>query len=185
MNELLKSDLRFTPSSDPRYSCCSADSHCGGVPHKWVIVSSEEMKSRELKTFKKNLPTRFKTALKGLKQISKVHYACETNARNALLRYLNATPLVKMVDSQIKVSHIRADGKKGHPKEGESLIPQYVINARVELVHDFVEKEKQYLGRFILVTNVLNLNSETVLNQYKGQILVEKGFRFLKIIPSC
>ena len=123
---------------------------------------------------------RFKAALKGLKQISKVCYACETDASNALLRYLNETPLVKLVDSRIKVSYKRENGKKGRPKAGETLIPQYSIDARVELAQDFVESEKQYLGRFILATNVLSLDSETVLNHYKGQMLVEKGFRFLK-----
>ncbi|ABD40936.1 transposase, IS4 family [Methanospirillum hungatei JF-1] len=180
MTELLKSDLLFTPTSDPRYSCSSVDSHYGGVPQKWIVVSSEEMKARELKTFEKNLPVRFKAALKGLKQISKVCYACETDASNALLRYLNETPLVKLVDSRIKVSYKRENGKKGRPKAGETLIPQYSIDARVELAQDFVESEKQYLGRFILATNVLSLDSETVLNHYKGQMLVEKGFRFLK-----
>jgi len=51
MTELLKYDLLFTPTSDPRYSCSSVDSHYCGVPQKWVVVSSEEMKIRELKTF--------------------------------------------------------------------------------------------------------------------------------------
>lgn len=87
-----------------------------------------------MKTFEKNLPIRFKTAIKGLKQISKVRYACETDARNALLRYLNETPfLVKLVDSQIKIKYTRENGKRGRPKEGETLIPQYLIIARVEL----------------------------------------------------
>ena len=180
MTELLKSDLLFTPTSDPRYSCSSVDSRYGCVPQKWVVVSSEDMKTRELKTFEKNLPARFKTSLKGLKQISKVRYACETDASNALIRYLNETPLVKLVDSKIKVTYKRENGKKGRPKAGETLIPQYSIDARVELAQDIVESEKQYLGRFILATNVLSLDSETVLNHYKGQMLVEKGFRFLK-----
>ena len=180
MTELIRTDLPFTPISDPRYSCCSVDSNYGGVPQKWVIVASEEMKIRELKTFEKNLPKRFKTALKELKQISSIHYACETDARNALLRYLEETPLVRLVDSQIKVIHKRANGKRGRPKEGETLVTEYVIDASLDLAHEVVEKEREYLGRFILATNVMSLDSETVLNYYKGQMLVEKGFRFLK-----
>lgn len=180
MTELIRTDLPFTPISDPRYSCCSVDSNYGGVPQKWVIVASEEMKVRELKTFEKNLPKRFKTALKELKQISSIHYACETDARNALLRYLEETPLVRLVDSQIKVIHKRANGKRGRPKEGEALVTEYVIDASLDLAHEVVEKEREYLGRFILATNVMSLDSETVLNYYKGQMLVEKGFRFLK-----
>jgi len=180
MTELLRTNLPFTPTSDPRYSCCSVDSNYGGVPQKWVIVTSEEMKTRELKTFEKNLPKRFKTALKGLKLISSVHYACETDARNALLRYLKETPLVRLVDSKIKVTHKRRNGKRGRPMEGEALIAEYVIDASLDLDHEVVENEREYLGRFILATNVLSLDPETVLGHYKAQMLVEKGFRFLK-----
>ena len=118
--------------------------------------------------------------MKGLKEISSVPYACETDAQNALSRYLKETPLVSLVDSQIQVVNKRANGKRGRPKEGEELITQYMIEASVELNHDVVEKEKEYLGRFILATNVLTLDPETVLNHYKGQMLVEKGFQFLK-----
>ena len=66
MTDLIRSDVPFTPTSDPRYSCCSVDSYYGGVPQKWVVVFSEEMKTRELKTFEKNLPKRFKSSLKEL-----------------------------------------------------------------------------------------------------------------------
>jgi transposase len=164
MTELIRTDLPFTPTSDPRYSCCSVDSNYGGIPQKWVIVASEEMKTRELKTFEKNLQKRFKAALNGLKQISVVHYACETDAKNALLRYLEETPLVKLVGSQIKAIHKRANGKRGRPKEGEALVTEYVIDASLDLAHVVVEKEKEYLGIFILATNVTSLDSETVLN---------------------
>ena len=102
------------------------------------------------------------------------------DAQNALSRYLEETTLVSLVDSQIKVVNKRANGKRGRPKEGEELITQYLIDASVELAYDVVEKEQEYLGRFILSTNVRTLGSETILNHYKGQMLVEKGFRFLK-----
>jgi len=36
------------------------------------------------------------------------------------------------------------------------------------------------LGRFILATNDLNLDPDTILSYYKGQQAVERGFRFLK-----
>jgi transposase len=36
------------------------------------------------------------------------------------------------------------------------------------------------LGRFVLASNDLDLDSETMLNYYKGQQAVERGFRFLK-----
>jgi transposase len=138
------------------------------------------MKKRELKTFEKNLPKRFKAALKGLKKISSILYACEADAKNTLSRYLKETPLISLVDSKIELVHKRSNGRRGRPKEGESLIAQYRIEASIKLNGDAVAAEREYLGRFILATNVLTLDSETVLNHYKGQMLVEQGFRFLK-----
>ena len=55
MTTLLKSNLSFIPTSDPRYSCCSVDSTYGDITQRWVVVSSEEMKAREVKTFDRNL----------------------------------------------------------------------------------------------------------------------------------
>ncbi len=43
-----------------------------------------------------------------------------------------------------------------------------------------VIKEKSRLGRFILATNDLNIDPDTILSYYKGQKAVEQGFRFLK-----
>ena len=45
---------------------------------------------------------------------------------------------------------------------------------------DKVSKEKSNLGRFILASNDINIDPDTLLNYYKGQQSVESGFRFLK-----
>jgi len=180
MTVLLKSKLSFTPTSDPRYSCFAVDSTYGDITQKWVVISSEDMKCREEKTFDKNLSKRFKASSGGLKKISKVLYACEVDAQNALLRHLSETPLVSLVDNQIEKVSKRANGKQGRPKVGEALITKYQINASIQLNEEVVKVERESLGRFILATNVITLDSEAILNHYKGQMLVEKGFRFLK-----
>ena len=43
-----------------------------------------------------------------------------------------------------------------------------------------IREEKKKLGRFILATNDLTLDSEQILEYYKDQNKVERGFRFLK-----
>ena len=138
------------------------------------------MKIREEKTFDKNLPKRFNSALKGLKKVTSISYACETDAKNALTRYLSDTPLVSLVDYQIEVVHKRANGKRGRPKEGEVLSTSYRIDASIQINNTVVQQERAFLGRFILATNVLTIDGESVLNHYKGQLVVEQGFRFLK-----
>ncbi|MDE5113583.1 MAG: IS1634 family transposase, partial [Trichodesmium sp. St15_bin1_1] len=60
----------------------------------------------------------------------------------------------------------------------------YKVQVKVGLRELKIELEKKRAGRFILATNVLDkmeLTTHTeVLSKYKGQQLVERGFRFLK-----
>jgi transposase len=57
---------------------------------------------------------------------------------------------------------------------------EYVIDASIELDYDVIKMNQAYLDLFILATNVTDTDDETVLKHYKNQMLVEKGFRFLK-----
>lgn len=107
-------------------------SQYGNIKQKWIVVASEEMRMREIQTYDKNLARRFKASLKELKQISLISFACEADAKNALCRYLMDNPLVSLIQSEIKIIHKRAIGKRGRPKEGEPLITNYLINATVE-----------------------------------------------------
>ena len=43
-----------------------------------------------------------------------------------------------------------------------------------------IEQEKVRLGRVILATNDLDMDTDSILKYYKGQQSVERGFRFLK-----
>jgi transposase len=52
--ELLKQDLSFTPTSDPRYSYYETESTYGGVLQKQVVFLSEDKRKKEEKTLEKN-----------------------------------------------------------------------------------------------------------------------------------
>ena len=60
------------------------------------------------------------------------------------------------------------------------MVIKFVIKADISLNQTQIERERVVLGRFIVATNDLDLDPETTLQHYKGQIQVEKGFRFLK-----
>ena len=70
--------------------------------------------------------------------------------------------------------------KQGRPRNDEELREVYLIDANIELDYEKVSKIKSKLGRFILATNDVNLDPDTILSYYKGQQSVERGFRFLK-----
>ncbi len=50
----------------------------------------------------------------------------------------------------------------------------------IEIDQESVIRERQKLGRFVLESTDLDLNPVTMLNYYKRQQVVERGFRFLK-----
>lgn len=50
----------------------------------------------------------------------------------------------------------------------------------LEVIPEIIEREKLCLGRFVLATNDVDLDADTILKYYKGQQSVERGFRFLK-----
>ena len=74
----------------------------------------------------------------------------------------------------------KVEKKRGRPKNGEKLIEVYLIEGGIELDYDNVLKGKSKLGKFILASNDLNTDPDTILSYYKGQREVERGFRFLK-----
>jgi len=70
--------------------------------------------------------------------------------------------------------------KRGRPRKDEKVITCYVINAEVSRNEEFIQHEAEYLGRFIIASNDLNIGAEQMLLYYKKQSKVEQGFRFLK-----
>ena len=74
----------------------------------------------------------------------------------------------------------RESGKKGRPSKDEILKTYYEVEAEIRTNDAFVLKEMEKMGLFILASNDISLSPEDMLEYYKGQDKVEKGFRFLK-----
>jgi transposase len=83
---------------------------------------------------------------------------------------------------EFKISDVleRVEKKRGRPKKDETRIINHAIEDDIEINQGFVTREHQKFGRFVLASNDLDLDPETMLNYYKGQQVVERGFRFLK-----
>jgi transposase len=65
-------------------------------------------------------------------------------------------------------------------RNGESLDIGYLVEAEVEQNEQIIASERSRLGRFVLASNDRTINGEPILQYYKGQNAVDKGFRFLK-----
>ena len=74
----------------------------------------------------------------------------------------------------------RIGSKRGRPKKDEQLEKGYLIEGEVQRNEAMIANERSILGRFVLASNDKTLDGELMLQYYKGQNAVEKGFRFLK-----
>jgi len=74
----------------------------------------------------------------------------------------------------------KVEKRRGRPKKDEPLSLSFKIEAGIEIDEDVLTEERKKLGRFILASNKTDLEPEVMLNYYKGQQTVERGFRFLK-----
>ena len=177
---LIDSDLDMIQCSDPRYNCYSTTSNYGDIFQRWVVYQSKPMMERAKKTFEKRLEKEDRIAERELAKLRRREFACEADARKEAEIWLGEHPLHKFKDLSVRIVAKRSDKKRGRPKNGEKLIEVHLIEAQIELDEDKVIKEKSRLGRFILATNDLNIDPDTILSYYKGQKAVEQGFRFLK-----
>lgn len=178
--ELLDSDVKMIPCSDSRYSFYSTISNYGGINQKWVLYHSKPMQQRMEKTFEKRIEKDTKAAAASLTKLTARRFACEPDARKEAEIWLQNNKNYKFNKLEFRVQSKRINGKRGRPSKNEELESFCIIDAEIELDKDVIDKERAKLGRFVLASNDLEIDEETMLQNYKGQQSVERGFRFLK-----
>jgi Transposase len=177
---LLHADVPLIQGNDIRYSFYETTSDYGDIPQKWVLVHSREMQTRKEKTFEKSLEKMDVQTIKSLKKLCGLEFACDKDAQAAADHWLKNHPSYQY--SQITIVPIsrKIEVKRGRPRNDEERLIVFSIQAEIERNNEVILAEKEKLGRFILASNDLSLDPETMLDYYKNQSAVEKGFRFLK-----
>lgn len=178
--QLLNQDLEMKFCSDDRYSIFETSVNYGDVNQKWVVVDSREMHARKAKTFDRLIEKELTQARKSVKKLGNIVFACEADARKAADRWMSENPRFQLRNVSICMISRRIDAKKGRPKKGEVLETGYIVEAEIDRNEKIIASQRHKLGRFVLASNDLTMNGELMLQYYKGQNAVERGFRFLK-----
>lgn len=131
-----------------------------------------------LATFEKNLEKELEESRKSLKRLVGYDYFCEEDALKAAAKWLYGQPL--LVFEELGVETVRKSQGRGRPGKNMAVKEFYRVKARTGVNREEVGRRKERLGRFIIATNDIEKNAESLINDYKGQGKVEKGFRFLK-----
>ena len=151
------------------------------VPQKWLVLGSEKAKQKELKTLDKRLLKSTQKEYKAFQTLCQQGFACKVDAQKALERFKKT---VKLTELSMTGYDCQAVYKgKGRPKKGaEPDSYTYYLKGHIATSLEQVKKLKDELGIFIISTNDLSdkLEMTELLNIYKSQQSVERGFRFLK-----
>ena len=177
--EFIGTDEAFTPCTDERYAFMEKGSSYGNVPQRWILFRSRDMAEKEERTLEKRTVQALTDAQKDFSKLSRIEFFCEADARSALSRYFEDHPLV-WGDPLIEERRRKKRSGKGRPVSGEEMETWYSVQGDLALRPDAVEKLRHKLGRFILATTDTTLSPEQILDRYKEQGAVERGFRFLK-----
>ncbi|WP_108743198.1 IS1634 family transposase, partial [Salinivibrio costicola] len=154
----------------------------GAVTQKWLLVHSEQATKREEITFYKNLDKNAAKELKALGQLMKKEFACAIDAEQAMDDFASQCHLIGFAQKTIIKEAVYAG--RGRPKKGAKPTGyRYFIDATPYTDLDKVKLAKLKVGMFILATNdtdSADLTMAALLEHYKSQQKVERGFRFLK-----
>ena len=163
------------------YKIASFSSNYGEVEQRWLLVYSEQSYKREKKTFERKLAKQDDVLKKLLWHIGNEIFSCEMDAMKAVGKLIKKYPYHCInVTTHPNIKHDKA----GRPKLGdEGKISGYKVECtmthNIEVIDIFLNRK----GRFILATNDLDTDKfpdEKMLDEYKRQQDVERGFRFLK-----
>jgi transposase len=115
-----------------------------------------------------------------LKKLRAKEFACEPDAQMAARLWFDDYPYLSTHNIRILSKSKKNNGKKGRPGKDDSVVTVYSVDSPIQIIPEVIAQEKSRLGRFILATNDLELDADSILKYYKGQQSVERGFRFLK-----
>ncbi|HEX9411938.1 MAG TPA: IS1634 family transposase, partial [Ktedonobacterales bacterium] len=152
------------------------------VGERWLVVRTTQGEQHVRATLSRQVgKTRHEWEL-ALWHLGNQRFACEPDARTALARQLKQRPEWLTVQTQLVVhpKHRRP----GRPPQHATLDrAEWQITATVTVDEEAVTREAQRKAAFVVATNVLDLarlSDQELIQTYKEQHSVERGFSFLK-----
>lgn len=151
----------------------------GKEQYRFLVVHSSKLDGRKDKSLKTQLSKRKKALEKEVKNKVKGTYACVPDAEAALKQFIK-----KNADEHYNITgQVLTEEKRkpGRPGKNSPTSTVYRLQLEVYLDQKAVERTRQRLSCFILITNLdQSYNPFEVLKQYKAQSRVETSFKFLK-----
>lgn len=175
------SDIRDFALMENGYKGIWHNSDYAGVSQRWLLLFSIQAYDREVKTLDRQMHKQAELCRKSLKKFKAQPYACEADALKAIEKWNKSQKY-----HQISSASVHAKGrykKKGKPFKGQPYdYYEYYIEGELCTLIERRTDALTHKGKFIIATNDIKspLGMNQLLDLYKSQQKVERGFRFLK-----
>ncbi|MCS3634867.1 transposase [Salinibacter ruber] len=162
-------------------------SEYGDVEQRWLVVYSEEAEERARESAREKVQKEHEEEAKTFSKLTEREFACREDAEQVLEEFESGLEASEFTEKQVTRATCYTLEESSSPGgEGNRLKETgkewFVEGTLVPSEERKVRLQKQK-SLFIVATNELDdqaLSAEEMLEGYKGQVQVERGFRYLK-----
>ena len=144
------------------------------------MIKSTQAKLREKHILDAAISKKTERAVIDFKKLMRQEFACDTDAGKAIKLWLEKKEFIRIHDLEVTRHEKRT--KRGRPGLNDAVITTFRITGSITTDLSLRNEAQRSNGLFILGTNDLSedLSMQFLLDEYKSQQAVERGFRFLK-----
>jgi transposase len=167
-------------SLDEEYSGYWTTSQYGGVPQRWLLIKSSQAKAREEHILNRVIRKSTESSLKSFNRLCRKAFSCEADAQKAVEDWQKEQEFITLSD--VAVLEEKQHPKRGRPSLDAAYTSQFYIAGFLSTSLSLKKQAQDTKGLFIIATNDCSeeLSMQFILDAYKSQQAVERGFRFLK-----
>lgn len=167
---------------DDNYRVHATTSRYGDVQQRWLVVHSKAAQQRASHALQKRFLRETQKEMSAFNKLCRTEYACQKDAQRALDQQLKRFKYIQITEAQ--TTQHSGYSKPGRPAANKTPDREYfIISGKVSTPIDHYYHCLHQKSCFIVATNQMDssaLDNAQLLQHYKGQGKVEKGFRFLK-----
>jgi len=167
-------------ANDERYQYITQKSEYADVKQTWVIVYSKEAHKRTIATLNRRYEKLSLAENKAMESFSKERFTCIEDAQKALKKF---TKLPKLTEIQITMNSTPIYKRGRRKKDVAAEVDRIEYSFTCRAISSSLERYQKDLHSgscFILASNNLSKTPQEIIDAYKNQYVVEKGFAFLK-----
>lgn len=166
----------------PGYQYAPFEETYAGVKQRWLLLFSAAAFEREIETLRKSHAKKTEQEYKLWQKLSGQAFDCEQDAQKAWERFRKKNQTLQMVQQTLRQKPcFDSPGRPARGAKPDRI--EWYIEAEVSCSLAAYTEKARTKGRFIIATNELDtekLSDADLLNGYKNQSKVERGFRFMK-----